>query len=158
MLPRQTCGLFTKNLHYDEYPGGPGKLEASIQGGELLTTVLTNPISIFMTHMPNYCCDRLAPYTFQSLFSFIRCHTNINLMTQPPPQLASTYFKLFPDEKQAIWSNPCDDKRHLEIWSESKQCQKLPSFIVVGPQKTGTTALFSFLQLHPSLQSSYPSK
>ena len=120
--------------------------------------MLTNPISIFMTHMPNYCCDRLAPYTFQSLFSFIKCHTNINLMTHPPPQLASTYFKLFPDERQPLWGNPCDDKRHLEIWSESKNCQKLPNFLVVGPQKTGTTALFSFLQLHPALQSSFPSK
>ena len=158
VLPRQTCGLFTKNLHYDEYPSGPRKLEDSIQGGELFSTVLTNPISIFMTHMPNYCCDRLAPYTFQSLFSFIKCHTNINLMTHPPPQLASTYFKLFPDERQPLWGNPCDDKRHLEIWSESKNCQKLPNFLVVGPQKTGTTALFSFLQLHPALQSSFPSK
>ena len=62
VLPRQTCGLFTKNLHYDDYPGGPGKLEDSILGGELFQTIVTNPVSIFMTHMPNYCCDRLAPY------------------------------------------------------------------------------------------------
>lgn len=158
VLPRQTCGLYTKNLYYDEYPGGVGKLEASIQGGELFLSVLTNPISIFMTHMPNYCCDRLAPYTFQSLFSFIKCYTNLNLMTQPPTKLSSTYFKLFPEEKTAVWSNPCDDSRHLEIWSEKKNCQKLPQILVVGPQKTGTTALYSFLKLHPNIISNYPSK
>ena len=157
VLPRQTCGLFTKNLHYDDYPGGPGKLEDSILGGELFQTIVTNPVSIFMTHMPNYCCDRLAPYTFQSVFSFVRCHTNLRLMTHPPSHIAATYFSLFPEETQAVWSNPCEDKRHLEIWSESKSCQKLPQFLVVGPQKTGTTALFSFLQLHPGLVSSLPS-
>ena len=77
-----------------------------------------------MTHMPNYCCDRLAPYTFESLASMIRCHTNINLKTVNPQELSTTYFKLFPDETQAIWGNPCDDKRHLEIWSEDKNCNR----------------------------------
>ena len=158
VLPRQTCGLYTKNLHYDEYPGGAAKLEASIQGGELFLSVLTNPVSIFMTHMPNYCCDRLAPYTFQSLFSFISCHTNLNLVTQTPTKLAATYFSLFPEERQAVWSNPCEDNRHEEIWSDSKSCDKLPQVLVVGPQKTGTTALHSFLNLHPNVVSSYPSK
>jgi len=158
VLPRQTCGLFTKNLHYSDYPGGIHKLEKSIAGGELFLTVITNPISIFMTHMPNYCCDRLAPYTFESLTSMIKCHTNINLKTVNPQELSTTYFKLFPDETQAIWGNPCDDKRHLEIWSEDKNCKRLPNFLVIGPQKTGTTALYSFLQLHPNIKSNYPSK
>jgi len=137
---------------------GTGKLENSIQGGELFLSVVTNPIAIFMTHMPNYCCDRLAPYTFQSVFSFLKCHTNLNLMTQPPSKLSSTYFRLFPEERQALWSNPCDDDRHLEIWSEKKSCDKLPQVLVVGPQKTGTTALYSFLKLHPDIVSNYPSK
>ena len=35
-------------------------------------------------------------------------------------------------------------------------CSKLPSVIIVGPQKTGTTALLSFLKLHPQLQANYP--
>jgi hypothetical protein len=27
VLPRQTCGLYTKNTHYDDYPnGGPREL------------------------------------------------------------------------------------------------------------------------------------
>ena len=158
VLPRQTCGLFTKNLLYDQYPGGVDKLEQSIQGGELFMTIITNPINIFMTHMPNYCCDRLAPYTFNFLFNYLRCHTNLNLVTQPPSHLAETYFKLFPDESQAVWGNPCEDKRHLEIWSESKSCQRLPQFLVIGPQKSGSTALHSFLQLHPSVVANRPSK
>jgi len=158
VLPRQTCGLFTKNLHYADYPGGTKRLEESISGGELFMTIVTNPISIFMTHMPNYCCDRLAPYTFQSLASMIQCHTNINLKTVPPPELSTTYFKLFPEESQALWGNPCDDKRHLEIWAETKNCAKLPNFLVIGPQKTGTTALHSFMQLHPNIASNYPSQ
>jgi len=158
VLPRQTCGLFTKNLYFEDYPGGPDRLENSIKGGDLFWTVLANPISIFMTHMPNYCCDRLAPYTFQSLFSFVRCNTNINLITQPPSQLAATYFKLFPEEEEAIWTNPCDDRRHLEIWSETKKCDRFPNVVVIGPQKTGSTALYSFLQMHPSVYSNHPSK
>ena len=158
VLPRQTCGLYTKNTHYHDYPGGPGKLEASIAGGELFMSLVTNPISIFMSHMPNYCCDRLAPYTFESVASFLHCHTNLRLRTVVPEQLSETYFRLFPEEKQAVWGNPCDDDRHLEIWSEKKTCSKLPQFLVVGPQKTGTTALSTFLQLHPSIVANFPSK
>jgi len=92
------------------------------------------------------------------LFSFIRCYTNINLITRPPSQLGSTYFKLFPEEEEAIWTNPCDDKRHLEIWSETKTCDRFPNVLVIGPQKTGSTALYSFLQMHPAVYSNHPSK
>ena len=158
VLPRQTCGLYTKNTHYNDYPGGPGKLEASISGGELFMSIVTNPISIYMTHMPNYCCDRLAPYTFESVASFVTCNTNLRMKTVPPLELAKTYFKLFPEERQAVWGDPCEDKRHLEIWSEKKTCDRLPQFLIVGPQKTGTTALSTFLQLHPSIVSNHPSE
>jgi heparan sulfate N-deacetylase/N-sulfotransferase NDST2 len=48
------------------------------------------------------------------------------------------------------------DRRHREIWSESKSCDRLPNFLVIGPQKTGTTALYSFLQMHPSVESNFP--
>lgn len=34
--------------------------------------------------------------------------------------------------------NPCDDKRHKDIWSREKTCGHLPRFLVIGPQKTGT--------------------
>jgi len=158
VLPRQTCGLYTKNTHYNDYPSGPGKLEASITGGELFMSIVTNPISIYMTHMPNYCCDRLAPYTFESVASFATCNTNLRMKTVSPLDLAKTYFKLFPEEKQAVWGDPCEDKRHLEIWSETKTCDRLPQFLIVGPQKTGTTALSTFLQLHPSIIANHPSE
>jgi heparan sulfate N-deacetylase/N-sulfotransferase NDST2 len=55
--------------------------------------------------------------------------------------------------------NPCDDRRHLAIWSESKLklCKVVPKLLIVGPQKTGTTALQSFLKLNPSIRTSLPS-
>uniref|UniRef100_A0ABK0LSY7 [heparan sulfate]-glucosamine N-sulfotransferase n=1 Tax=Rattus norvegicus TaxID=10116 RepID=A0ABK0LSY7_RAT len=53
--------------------------------------------------------------------------------------------------------NPCDDKRHKDIWSREKTCDHLPKFLVIGPQKTGTTALYLFLLMHPSIVSNLPS-
>ena len=42
----------------------------------------------------------------------------------------------------------------MEIWSDSKSCNhSLPDILIIGPQKTGTTALHSFLKLHPSVES-----
>ncbi|XP_060262653.1 bifunctional heparan sulfate N-deacetylase/N-sulfotransferase 2 isoform X3 [Ovis aries] len=96
VLPRQTCGLFTHTIFYNEYPGGSRELDRSIRGGELFLTVLLNP-------------------------------------------------------------NPCDDKRHKDIWSKEKTCDRLPKFLIVGPQKTGTTAIHFFLSLHPAVTSSFPS-
>lgn len=45
VLPRQTCGLFTHTIFYNEYPGGSRELDRSIRGGELFLTVLLNPVS-----------------------------------------------------------------------------------------------------------------
>ena len=157
VLPRQTCGLFTKNLYYNEYPNGPEVLEESINGGELFQTFVNNPVSIFMTHMPNYAFDRLAPYTFESVLSMLKCWTNLDLRYVTPKELGDIYFQYFPDEKIPMWSNPCEDKRHEEIWSAAKTCQRLPDFLVIGPQKTGTTALYKFLQVHPSIESNFQS-
>lgn len=157
VLPRQTCGLYTKNLYYDEYPRGPEILESSLEGGELFLSLLTNPISIFMTHMPNYCCDRLAPYAFETVANFASCYTNLDLRTVSPRELAERYFHLFPEERLAVWGNPCQDKRHMEIMSSSQLCNRFPNFLVIGPQKTGTTALYTFLKLHPNLVSNRPS-
>lgn len=33
----------------------------------------------------------------------------------------------------------------------------MPRFLVIGPQKTGTTALYTFLSLHPAISSNLPS-
>jgi len=46
VLPRQTCGLFTHTIFYNEYPGGSKELDKLINGGELFLTVLLNPVSI----------------------------------------------------------------------------------------------------------------
>ncbi|XP_058841112.1 bifunctional heparan sulfate N-deacetylase/N-sulfotransferase 2-like [Acipenser ruthenus] len=157
VLPRQTCGLFTHTIFYNEYPGGSRELDKSIRGGELFLTVLLNPVSIFMTHLSNYGNDRLGLYTFESLVKFVQCWTNLRLQTLPPKQLADQYFQMFPEERDPLWQNPCDDKRHKDIWSKEKTCDRLPKFLVIGPQKTGTTALHFFLSLHPALTSNFPS-
>ncbi|XP_006112675.2 bifunctional heparan sulfate N-deacetylase/N-sulfotransferase 3 isoform X2 [Pelodiscus sinensis] len=157
VLPRQTCGLFTHTIFYKEYPGGPKELDKSIQGGELFFTVVLNPISIFMTHLSNYGNDRLGLYTFVNLANFVESWTNLKLQTLPPVQLAHKYFELFPEQKDPLWQNPCDDKRHRDIWSKEKTCDRLPKFLVIGPQKTGTTALYLFLIMHPSIISNSPS-
>ncbi|XP_038122096.1 bifunctional heparan sulfate N-deacetylase/N-sulfotransferase [Culex quinquefasciatus] len=156
VLPRQTCGLFTHTMYIDRYPGGRDKLDESIQGGELFQTIVYNPINIFMTHMSNYGSDRLALYTFESVIKFLRCWTNLKLTSAPPLLLGETYFKLHPDETDPVWGNPCDDQRHIKIWSRNKSCDTLPKFLVIGPQKTGTTALYTFLSLHPSVASNLP--
>ncbi|KAJ8250546.1 hypothetical protein COCON_G00224680 [Conger conger] len=155
VLPRQTCGLFTHTIFYNEYPGGSRELDKSIRGGELFLTVLLNPISIFMTHLSNYGNDRLGLYTFESLVKFVQCWTHLRLQTLPPVQLADKYFHIFPEERDPLWQNPCHDKRHKDIWSKEKTCDRLPKFLVIGPQKTGTTALHSFLTLHPAITSNF---
>ncbi|XP_037813495.1 LOW QUALITY PROTEIN: bifunctional heparan sulfate N-deacetylase/N-sulfotransferase, partial [Lucilia sericata] len=157
VLPRQTCGLFTHTMYIDRYPGGRDKLDESIQGGELFQTIVYNPINIFMTHMSNYGSDRLALYTFQSVIKFLQCWTNLKLASAPPIQLAEMYFRLHPEEVDPIWGNPCDDPRHRKIWSKTKSCDSLPKFLVIGPQKTGTTALYTFLSMHSGIVSNIPS-
>nr|KAF6481204.1 N-deacetylase and N-sulfotransferase 4 [Molossus molossus] len=114
-------------------------------------------ISIFMTHLSNYGNDRLGSYTFVNLANFVQSWTNLKLQTLPPVQLARKYFELFPEQRDPLWQNPCDDKRHRDIWSREKTCDHLPKFLVIGPQKTGTTALYLFLLMHPSIVSNLPS-
>ncbi|XP_048399755.2 bifunctional heparan sulfate N-deacetylase/N-sulfotransferase 1b [Stegostoma tigrinum] len=156
VLPRQTCGLFTHTIFYSEYPGGPRELDKIINGGELFLTVLLNPISIFMTHLSNYGNDRLGLYTFKNLVSFAQCWTNLKLQTLPPVQLAQKYFQLFPEEKDPLWQDPCEDRRHKDIWSKEKTCDRLPKLLIIGPQKSGTTALYLFLTMHPDVTSNSP--
>uniref|UniRef100_A0A1B6ENZ1 [heparan sulfate]-glucosamine N-sulfotransferase n=1 Tax=Cuerna arida TaxID=1464854 RepID=A0A1B6ENZ1_9HEMI len=157
VLPRQTCGLFTHTILIERYPGGREKLDESIQGGELFQTIVYNPMNIFMSHMSNYGNDRLALYTFESVIKFLRCWTNLRLSYAPPLEMAEKYFQLYPEEADPVWGNPCHDTRHIKIWSHNKSCEQLPRFLVIGPQKTGTTALYTFLSLHPNISSNLPS-
>lgn len=151
VLPRQTCGLFTHTLFLEQYPKGKETLLKSIYGGELFQLFVSNPINIFMTHLPNYGSDRLALYTFTNVIKFVQCWTNLRIMTVPPLEMANKYFQLYPSEKSPVWQNPCKDPRHKLIWPARKSCNRLPSFVIVGPQKTGTTALHMFLSVHPEI-------
>lgn len=157
VIPRQTCGLFTHTIFIKSFPGGRAKLDESIQGGELFQTIVYNPINVFMSHMSNYGNDQLGLYTFESVIKFLRCWTNLNITSAPPTTIAEKYFRLYPEEKDPIWGNPCLDQRHMKIWSHNKSCEQLPRFLVIGPQKTGTTALYTFLAMHPNISSNVPS-
>ena len=45
-----------------------------------------------------------------------------------------------------------------DILSPNKSCSWMPNMLVIGPQKTGSTALHAFLNLHTSVTTSLPSK
>ncbi|KAI7688136.1 hypothetical protein SSS_08178 [Sarcoptes scabiei] len=154
VLPRQTCGLYTHTIFLDRYPGGRDKLEKSIFGGDLFFSFIYNQVNVFMTHQSNYANDRLALYTFETVFKVLKCWTNLRLHTLSPVQMAKKYFQIYPEDRNPLWTNPCDDKRHYNIWSVNKSCSQFPKFLILGPQKTGSTALHQFLSLHPSLKPS----
>ena len=169
VLPRQTCGIFTKTYKYNSFPGGPNRFEQIIHGGELFQTILLNRFSIFMTHLQNYGNDRLSLRLFDKYFTYLFKYTNIKLRQIAPRDLAKKYFDLFPSEADVIFNNPCDDKRHLEIIATNPEdrrelfsvneveksnqnlpiCFNLPDIIIIGPQKAGTTAFTFFLAMHP---------
>uniref|UniRef100_H2YCA4 [heparan sulfate]-glucosamine N-sulfotransferase n=1 Tax=Ciona savignyi TaxID=51511 RepID=H2YCA4_CIOSA len=157
VIPRQTCSLFTHTMVLDMYPGGKEVLLESIDGGSLFQSFLYNQVNVFMTHQSNYGNDRLGLFTFDRAMKFLYKWTNLRLVYEPPEVLGKRYFNLYPEEVEPVWSNPCLNRRHLEIWSEEKNCSSFPKFVVVGPQKTGTTALYWFLNMHPHVKSNLPS-
>lgn len=63
--------------------------------------------------MSNYGSDRLALYTFESVFQFIRCWTNLKLVSSGPLQLAEKYFKLYPEEIDPMWGVSNMMHKHL---------------------------------------------
>uniref|UniRef100_A0A0K0F9S9 [heparan sulfate]-glucosamine N-sulfotransferase n=1 Tax=Strongyloides venezuelensis TaxID=75913 RepID=A0A0K0F9S9_STRVS len=153
ILPRQTCGLYTHTLYYHAYPGGYQTFLDNIFGGNLFFSILLNPYNVFMTHQQNYAHDRLAEYTFRNIVNFFKCYTNINFKWVETDLLRNKYFETFPEEQKIIWTNPCDDTRHIKMLSPKHNCIdiSLPNLLIIGPQKTGTTALASFLKLHPDV-------
>lgn len=36
-----------------------------------------------------------------------------------------------------LFQDPCEDKRHKDIWSKEKTCDRFPKLLIIGPQKTG---------------------
>ena len=57
-----------------------------------------------MTHMSNYANDRIALYTFESVFKYVQCWTNIQFKAISPVELANKYFNLYPEERLPIWT------------------------------------------------------
>lgn len=63
-----------------------------------------------------------------------------------------------------LFKDPCADARHHQpLWNDTeKYCQvnkvsrisRLPDVLIVGPQKTGTAALYSYLSMHPDIHKS----
>ncbi|CAF0820411.1 unnamed protein product [Brachionus calyciflorus] len=160
VLPRQTCGIFTHTNFLHDYPRGIQKLNDMMYEGEIYQTILFNRINIFMTHMTNYANDRLGIYVFKNLFNYINEWTNIKFKYLPPLNLGHKYFELYPKESEPLWTNPCIDKRHKLIWNlnETLTCSKFPKILILGPQKTGTTALNLFLSSHPQFEPNLSTK
>ena len=119
IVPRQTCGIYTHTVFIDSYPNGIGQLDEMIKGGEIFKTILFNRVLIFMTHMTNYASDRLAYYVFAKLFEFASKWTNLYFESLPPLQLAQKYFEIYPEDRDPLWTNACNDRRHLAIWSKN---------------------------------------
>ncbi|CAF5195199.1 unnamed protein product, partial [Rotaria magnacalcarata] len=133
------------------------RLEQYLMGGKLFRTILTNPISIFMSHNVNYGHDRLGNYVFSKLIHLISKWTRIKFSNDlPTSELAQKYFyDYYPDEQMPIFTNPCNDKILMNLWNGNRSlCLVFPQFLIVGPQKTGTTALYSMLSQHPDLRPS----
>ncbi|MGH0126436.1 UNVERIFIED_CONTAM: hypothetical protein FKN15_028591 [Acipenser sinensis] len=101
VLPRQTCGLFTHTIFYNEYPGGSRELDKSIRGGELFLTVLLNPVSttalhFFLSLHPALTSNFPSPVTFEEIqfFNGPNYHRGIDWYMDffPFPSNASTDF------------------------------------------------------------------
>ncbi|TPP53334.1 putative heparan sulfate n-deacetylase/n-sulfotransferase [Fasciola gigantica] len=156
VLPRQTCAIYSRFIRLEDFPGGEARLRELVFGGSLFYTVLLNPVSIFMTHMTNYKGDRLALYLFDALFRFVRDWTNLKLVSAPPKHLAEVYAHRFASlgaQDLPVYSDPCQDRHDLAVWPIDWSCgpEALPGLLILGPQKSGSTALVHFLRLNPSL-------
>ena len=158
VLPRQVCGLYTKVNYFREYKGGERAFYLSARGGTVFETLVYNPVNIFMTHFSNYAGDNLAQKLFEELTYFVNKWTQIELLYKAPSELASIYFRIFPEEATPLWNLPCNtlhSSRHADIYTGDITCKRTPAVIIVGPQKSGSTALLSFLVNLPELTASF---
>ncbi|CAD5218713.1 unnamed protein product [Bursaphelenchus okinawaensis] len=70
-----------------------------------------------------------------------------------PTEMVDKYMKA-QKNFDLYYTDECGDKRHLQGLSYLKKCDNstnLPNLIILGPQKTGTTALAEFLKVHPDV-------
>lgn len=143
VMPRQTCGIWSHTNREQDFTE-----DFTIRSKEVVRTIVYNPLLVFMTHWTNYGSDRVAIKLFKHVFNNILETTNLNFISLPPLKMAQKYFEIFPDDKEPLWTNVCDDKRHLAIWSlNSTYCQKFPKFIILGPQKTGKLNINSLFKV-----------
>ncbi|XP_065316692.1 bifunctional heparan sulfate N-deacetylase/N-sulfotransferase 4-like isoform X1 [Gordionus sp. m RMFG-2023] len=159
VLPRKTCGIYTHTLTFANYTGGIKGLNDMIKGGNVFDQLLYDKFNLFMTHIPNYSYDRLAIYIFKGAFEFITNHTNLRFSSVKPDELARLYMSFRPQEdKNIVYKNPCFNRLMFAMWNRNYECYKFPKLLIVGPQKSGTTALLSFLLLHPLIRTNVPTK
>ncbi|XP_048459447.1 bifunctional heparan sulfate N-deacetylase/N-sulfotransferase 1b [Rhincodon typus] len=184
VLPRQTCGLFTHTIFYSEYPGGPRELDKIINGGELFLTVLLNPMErqTASSNSGSQTSSLLCSYRWSCVkWELIvvpeqeEDHCVVPSPTQAwewccekggfaniPATRAKVQFCeimmfVYPvDFAMMEFLDPCEDRRHKDIWSKEKTCDRLPKLLIIGPQKSGTTALYLFLTMHPDVTSNSP--
>ena len=137
VMPRQTCGIWSHTNFVADLSNSTYSL--SRRAIDTARTIAYNRVNVFMTHWTNYASDRLALGLFRHAFESILKWTRLNLVALPPVRMAQTYFDLFPQDREPLWTNVCADKRHLAIWSlnSTVYCQNVPRFIILGPQKTG---------------------
>lgn len=155
VAPRQLCGLFTHTIYSNKTL--ISHINSNIDNGELFEILLTKQVIIFMTHMTNYAGDRLANFLFKKIFEFLSTWTNLRMKSLEPYELVRKYFEIYKEDSEPVWTNPCYDKKHLSIWYfNNTYCNKFPKVIIIGAQKSGTTALHSFLKLNYYLKSNKP--
>ncbi|KAH9281346.1 Bifunctional heparan sulfate N-deacetylase/N-sulfotransferase 2 [Echinococcus granulosus] len=161
VLPRQVCGVYTSTMLLNSYPGGVERLDGMAFGGDLFDTLLFRPVNLYMTHYGNYAQDRLALYVFERVFAFLRGWTRLKVQWAPIWRLMEYHLAFNPTERASaptsmpVHSDPCVNPRHEAIWFPAaciSSERRLPAAIIVGPQKTGTTALLAFMAMHPNLQ------
>lgn len=163
VMPRFSCNVFTHTIYFDQDQHAssksisPSQLRHNLLFGQdsVLKSILLNPVAVIMTHMTNYANDQLAVYALDFVFDHLKQWTNLKFKSLSPIQTAQKYFEINPsDRSDVVWTNYCENKKHLAIWSlNSSYCDRMPSLVIIGPQKTGTTALYTFLKEHPLLKS-----
>ncbi|OAF68953.1 hypothetical protein A3Q56_03311 [Intoshia linei] len=88
-----------------------------------------------MTHYQNY-YENVSEYVLMKIFKEIQQFTNLNLINLNPFNIVNTYKLLYniPKIPKVLISNQANKKI-------------LPKIIIVGPQKTGSWALWNFLKI-----------
>uniref|UniRef100_K7FKF2 Bifunctional heparan sulfate N-deacetylase/N-sulfotransferase 1 n=1 Tax=Pelodiscus sinensis TaxID=13735 RepID=K7FKF2_PELSI len=129
--------------------------ENPVGGSTVLTPGLEQPSSVSLTCPAGWTARACLLTSLRLSLSFTTWH--LPLARLPQPQLGAPPLPFLEPPLTPVLQDPCEDKRHKDIWSKEKTCDRFPKLLIIGPQKTGTTALYLFLGMHPDLSSNYPS-